>query len=72
MKKFVMNMGDGANCNVLCGVEKTVDIPLVAKPAGGLSSGFFFIGVLEAPFIPGETESRTNRYTGPKKPVRQH
>ena len=39
----------------------------------GLGLMIFSIGVLEAPsVIPGETESRTNRYTGPKKPVRQH
>ena len=62
------------NCNVLCGPEKTVDLPEVTPPPGCTTSGFFFVGVLEAPlpFIPGSTDSRTNRYTGPKKPVRQH
>ena len=62
------------NLNVLCGTEKTVDLPEVTPPPGCTTSGFFFVGVLEAPlpFIPGSTDSRTNRYTGPKKPVRQH
>ena len=49
------------NCNVLCGAEKTVDLPEVSPPPGCTTSGFFTIGVLEAPsVIPGETETSTS------------
>ena len=50
-----------ANCNVLCGAEKTVDLPEVTPPPICTTTGFFTIGVLEVPsVVPGETESPTN------------
>ena len=57
-----------ANCNVLCGAEKTVYLPEVTPPPGGTVSSFFSIGVLEAPFvIPGETETSTNLHCFPPR-----
>ena len=47
------------DCNVLCGPGTTVLIPVLPQP--GPASGFFSIGVLEAPsVIPGVTETVTN------------
>ena len=69
-----LNVRKGALCLMsivaLCaftGRAADADLPF------GLGLMIFSIGVLEAPsVIPGSTDSRTNRYTGPKKPVRQH
>ena len=47
------------NRNILCGPDTTVEIPVLAQPSS--ASGFFSIGVLEAPVvIPGEAETSTN------------
>ncbi|MBQ0033630.1 MAG: amidohydrolase family protein, partial [bacterium] len=41
----------GKDLNVLCGMNKEVLFPEVAKPIGGQNSGFFSIGVLEIPGV---------------------
>ena len=58
------------DCNILCGPNTTVVIPVLPHPAP--ASGFFSIGVLETPsVIPGETETATN-LPSHKKPGDRH
>ena len=48
------------DCNILCGPDTTVVLPAVLHPVP--TSGFFSIGVLEAPsVIPGVSNTATNR-----------